>query len=166
MDPYYLTFKSREHGYEPQVILSGRKINDSMANFIAEQIRAEIEEKGIKKCIVSILGITFKEDCPDMRNSKVIDIINDLKKLDIEIQITDPLVSPEEVYNECGLKLTSLSDLKPCDILLMAVAHESFKALDRNHIKNFIVDNGSIYDLKNLYKKGTFENLGIGHWKL
>ena len=166
VDPYYLTFKSREHGYEPQVILSGRKINDSMAHFIAEQIQVEVEEKGIKKCIVSIFGITFKEDCPDMRNSKVIDIINDLKKLDIEIQITDPLVASEEVYNACGLKLTSLSDLKPCNILLMAVAHKTFKALDRNHIKDFIIDNGSIYDLKNLYKKGTFKNSGIRHWKL
>mgnify|MGYP001194675183 FL=1 len=166
VDPYYLTFKSREHGYEPQVILSGRKINDSMAHFIAEQIRTEVEEKGIKNFIVSILGITFKEDCPDMRNSKVIDIINDLKKLDIEIQITDPLVSSEEVYDACGLNLTSLPDLKPCNILLMAVAHETFKAFDRNHIKDLIIENGSIYDLKNLYKKGTFEDSGIKHWKL
>ena len=166
VDPYYLTFKSREHGYEPQVILSGRKINDSMAHFIAEQIEAEVEEKGIKNCIVSIFGITFKEDCPDMRNSKVIDIINDLNKLDIEIQITDPLVASEEVYNACGLKLTSLSDLKPCNILLMAVPHKTFKALDRNQIKDFIIDNGSIYDLKNLYKKSTFKNSGLKHWKL
>ncbi len=166
VDPYYLTHKARQHGYEPQVILSGRRINDSMSHFISEQIKTEIEVKGIKKCMVSILGITFKEDCPDMRNSKVIDIINDLKKLDIEIQISDPLVSSEEVYDACGLELTSISDLKPCNILLMAVSHEAFKALDKNHIKGFVIEDGTIYDLKNSYKKGTFDDSGIGHWKL
>lgn len=166
VDPYYLTFKSRKHGYEPQVILSGRKINDSMSHYISKQIQIEIEDKNIKKCIISILGITFKEDCPDMRNSKVIDIVNDLKKLSVEIQIADPLVSSKEVVGACGLKLTPLLDLKPCNILLMAVAHNEFKALDTNHINDLIIENGIIYDLKNLYKKGTFNNSSIRHWKL
>lgn len=166
VDPYYLTFKSRKHGYEPQVILSGRKINDSMSHYISKQIQIEIEDKNIKKCIISILGITFKEDCPDMRNSKVIDIVNDLKKLSVEIQIADPLVSSKEVVGACGLKLTPLLDLKPCNILLMAVAHNEFKALDTNHINDLIIENGIIYDLKNFYKKGTFNNSSIRHWKL
>jgi UDP-N-acetyl-D-galactosamine dehydrogenase len=137
-----------------------------MSHYISKQIQIEIEDKNIKKCIISILGITFKEDCPDMRNSKVIDIVNDLKKLSVEIQIADPLVSSKEVVGACGLKLTPLLDLKPCNILLMAVAHNEFKALDTNHINDLIIENGIIYDLKNLYKKGTFNNSSIRHWKL
>ena len=166
VDPYYLTYKSREHGYEPQVILSGRNINDSMSHFIADQIKQEIEKKDIKNCIVSVLGLTFKEDCPDMRNSKVIDIINDLSKLDIEIQITDPLASFEEAHEACNLELTPLLNLKPCNILLMAVAHNDFKALNKNKINDLVLSNGTIFDLKNMYKKGTFNDLGLNHWKL
>jgi UDP-N-acetyl-D-galactosamine dehydrogenase len=166
VDPYYLTFKSRQHGYEPQVILSGRKINDSMAYFVADEIKKEIKEKDIKNCIVSILGVAFKEDCPDMRNSKVIDIINDLNKLDIEIQVSDPLVLSKEVYEECEIELTPFSDLKPSNILLIAVAHQEYKILNKEDIKGFVIENGSIYDLKNIYNKGTFDDLNIKHWKL
>ena len=126
VDPYYLTYKSRIHGYEPQVILSGRKINDHMPHYISEQIFNEIEKISNNECLVTILGVTFKEDCPDIRNSKVLDIIDNLKTAKIGIQISDPLVSPNEVKESTGIELTKLKDLKPSNILVFAVLTRNF----------------------------------------
>lgn len=166
VDPYYLTYKSRVHGYEPQVILSGRKINDEMANYISNQILSEIKDVPIKDCLVTIMGITFKEDCPDMRNSKVLDIINNLKTSKVKIQITDPIVSPDEVIEATEIELTDMNNLKPSNILLLAVAHKEFKVLNKKDIKKLLKEDGCIYDLKNVYKKDYFNEDKIGHWKL
>ena len=135
VDPYYLTYKSRIHGYEPQVILSGRKINDHMAHYISEQILTDTQEISSNECVVTILGITFKEDCPDIRNSKVIDIIDNLKAAKICIQISDPIVSPNEVQESTGIELTKIENLKPSNILVLAVAHAQFKDLEKSAIK-------------------------------
>ena len=153
VDPYYLTYKSRLHGYEPQVILAGRKINDHMAHYISNEIIEEINGLPIKEPSATILGVTFKEDCPDMRNSKVLDIIDNLKAAKINIQISDPIVSPEEVVESTGIELTKIENLKPSNILVLAVAHNQFKELDRYDIKKLLKDGGSIYDLKNVFKK-------------
>tara|TARA_X000001036_G_scaffold428722_1_gene458905 strand:- start:5474 stop:6757 length:1284 start_codon:yes stop_codon:yes gene_type:complete len=166
VDPYYLTYKSRVHGYEPQVILSGRKINDEMANYISNQILSEIKDVPIKDCLVTIMGITFKEDCPDMRNSKVLDIINNLKTSKVKIQITDPIVSPDEVIEATEIELTDMNNLKPSNIILLAVAHKEFKVLNKKDIKKLLKEDGCIYDLKNVYKKDYFNEDKIGHWKL
>tara|TARA_B100001248_G_scaffold261834_2_gene254541 strand:- start:3525 stop:4808 length:1284 start_codon:yes stop_codon:yes gene_type:complete len=166
VDPYYLTYKSRIHGYEPQVILSGRKINDHMAHYISEQILTETQEISSNECVVTILGITFKEDCPDIRNSKVIDIIDNLKAAKICIQISDPIVSPHEVQESTGIELTKIENLKPSNILVLAVAHAQFKDLEKSAIKKLIKDGGTIYDLKNIYKKEYFIEDKIRHWKL
>ena len=166
VDPYYLTYKSRIHGYEPQVILSGRKINDHMAHYISEQILTETQEISSNECVVTILGITFKEDCPDIRNSKVIDIIDNLKAAKIGIQISDPIVSPHEVQESTGIELTKIENLKPSNILVLAVAHAQFKDLEKSTIKKLIKDGGTIYDLKNIYKKEYFIEDNIRHWKL
>ncbi len=166
VDPYYLTYKSRIHGYEPQVILSGRKINDHMAHYISEQILTETQEISSNECMVTILGITFKEDCPDIRNSKVIDIIENLKAAKICIQISDPIVSPHEVQESTGIELTKIENLKPSNILVLAVAHAQFKDLEKSAIKKLIKDGGTIYDLKNIYKKEYFIEDNIRHWKL
>tara|TARA_B100001142_G_scaffold330399_1_gene399287 strand:- start:14761 stop:16044 length:1284 start_codon:yes stop_codon:yes gene_type:complete len=166
VDPYYLTYKSRVHGYEPQVILSGRKINDEMANYISNQILSEIKDVPIKDCLVTIMGITFKEDCPDMRNSKVLDIINNLKTSKVKIQITDPIVSPDEVIEATEIELTEMNNLKPSNIILLAVAHKEFKVLNKKDIKKLLKEDGCIYDLKNVYKKDYFNEDKIGHWKL
>ena len=166
VDPYYLTYKSRLHGYEPQVILSGRKINDHMAHYISDQIVQEIEEISSNECIVTIMGITFKEDCPDIRNSKVLDIIENLKAAKISIQISDPIVSPEEVQESSGIELTKIENLKPSNILLLAVAHSQFKNLSKSAIKKLIKEGGIIYDLKNIFKKDYFIEDDISHWKL
>ena len=166
VDPYYLTYKSRLHGYEPQVILSGRKINDHMAHYISDQIVQEIEEISSNECMVTIMGITFKEDCPDIRNSKVLDIIENLKAAKISIQISDPIVSPEEVQESFGIELTKIENLKPSNILLLAVAHSQFKNLSKSAIKKLIKEGGIIYDLKNIFKKDYFIEDDISHWKL
>jgi len=166
VDPYYLTYKSRIHGYEPQVILSGRKINDHMAHYISEQILTDTQEISSNECVVTILGITFKEDCPDIRNSKVIDIIDNLKAAKICIQISDPIVSPNEVQESTGIELTKIENLKPSNILVLAVAHAQFKDLEKSAIKKLIKDGGTIYDLKNIYKKEYFIEDNIRHWKL
>ena len=166
VDPYYLTYKSRIHGYEPQVILSGRKINDYMAHYISEQILTDTQEISSNECVVTILGITFKENCPDIRNSKVIDIIDNLKAAKICIQISDPIVSPHEVQESTGIELKKIENLKPSNILVLAVAHAQFKDLEKSAIKKLIKDGGTIYDLKNIYKKEYFIEDNIRHWKL
>ena len=166
VDPYYLTYKSRLHGYEPQVILSGRKINDHMAHYISDQIVQDIEEISSNECTVTIMGITFKEDCPDMRNSKILDIIDNLKAAKISIQISDPIVSPEEVQESTGIELTKIENLEPSNILLLAVAHSQFKKLSKSTIKKLIKEGGAIYDLKNIFKKDYFIADDIRHWKL
>ena len=166
VDPYYLTYKSRLHGYEPQVILSGRKINDYMAHYISEQIIHEIQEIPGNEIIVTIMGITFKENCPDMRNSKILEIIDNLKASKITIQINDPIVSPEEVKESTGIKITKLDDLKPASILVLAVPHNDFKNFDKNIIKKLVKPGGIIFDLKNIYKKDYFADDNIRHWKL
>ena len=166
VDPYYLTYKSRLHGYEPQVILSGRKINDYMAHYISEQIIHEIQEIPGNEIIVTIMGITFKENCPDMRNSKILEIIDNLKASKITIQINDPIVSPEEVEESTGIKITKLDDLKPASILVLAVPHNDFKNFDKNIIKKLVKPGGIIFDLKNIYKKDYFADDNIRHWKL
>ena len=166
VDPYYLTYKSRLHGYEPQVILSGRKINDHMAHYISDQIVQDIEEISSNECTVTIMGITFKEDCPDMRNSKILDIIDNLKAAKISIQISDPIVSPEEVQESTGIELTKIENSEPSNILLLAVAHSQFKKLSKSTIKKLIKEGGAIYDLKNIFKKDYFIADDIRHWKL
>ena len=108
------------------------------------------------ECLVTILGVTFKEDCPDIRNSKVLDIIDNLKTAKIGIQISDPLVSPNEVKESTGIELTKLKDLKPSNILVFAVAHSEFLELEKNDIKKLIKEDGIIYDLKNLFNKEYF----------
>ena len=166
VDPYYLTYKSRLHGYEPQVILSGRKINDHMAHYISKQIVNEAQEIPSNECMVTIMGVTFKEDCPDMRNSKVLDIIDNLKAAKISIQISDPIVLPDEVKESTGIKLTKINNLKESNILVLAVAHKEFKSIEKSAIKKLIKSGGTIYDLKNTYKKDYFIDDDIRHWKL
>ena len=137
-----------------------------MAHYISNEIIEEINGLPIKEPSATILGVTFKEDCPDMRNSKVLDIIDNLKAAKINIQISDPIVSPEEVVESTGIELTKIENLKPSNILVLAVAHNQFKELDRYAIKKLLKDGGSIYDLKNVFKKDYFIKEEIKHWKL
>mgnify|MGYP001972626982 CR=1 FL=1 len=151
VDPYYLAHKAKMVGYEPQVILSGRRVNDSMGIHVANTYIKLLVSKNIpvKNSKALILGITFKEDCPDIRNTKVIDVINELKEFQIEVDVFDPNANHEEVEKELGIKL--LPDLKETDQyngIILAVAHKEFMSLDLKSSKNQV-----IYDLKGIYPK-------------
>ncbi len=148
VDPYYLTHKAEEFGYHSQVILSGRMINDAMGAFVANKVVKLLIKKGIpvNGSKVLVLGMTFKEDCPDIRNSKVIDIINELKEFGIEVNVYDPMADSHEVKEEYGVDLIS-SVGSNYDAIVLAVSHKEFKSLDLTKIKK---ENGVIYDVKAL----------------
>lgn len=143
VDPYYLTHKAEQLGYHSQVILSGRRINDGMGKYIAEStvknlIKANKQVKGAK---VAIFGITFKEDCPDVRNSKVIDIIDELKEYGLQVIVTDPIANFEEVKKEYGVELTNIDELNNIDAIIFAVGHKEYLDLSLEDIKEFYSSN-------------------------
>lgn len=149
VDPYYLTHKAEEIGYHPEVILSGRRINDNMGNFIAGQIVKLMIHKGhkVKDSRVLVLGATFKENCPDIRNSRVVDVVRELEDFGCEVDVSDPWADSDEVVAEYGFPLVGSSALAPgsYDAVVLAVAHDKFKDLD---VSSFIGSDGIIYDVK------------------
>jgi UDP-N-acetyl-D-galactosamine dehydrogenase len=156
VDPYYLTSKAESLGYYPEVIHSGRRINDNMGAFIANKVVKLMIQKNhtIKGARILVLGITFKENCPDLRNSKVIDVINELKEFGLEVNIFDPHAEIEEVYQEYKIKLTSDLKNKKYDSIIHAVAHKEFQSID---LSNLLVSNGVIYDVKSVLPKNIID---------
>ena len=150
VDPYYLANKSIELGYYPEIILAGRKVNDSMGNFIASEVIRLMINKDIeiKNSKILILGFTFKENCPDIRNSKVIDVITSLEDYDVNLTVYDPWANSEEVFSEYGQVLTEKLKNKNYDAIILAVAHDCFKNLEINSLKK---QNSIVYDVKNLF---------------
>lgn len=150
IDPYYLTYKAEEMGYRSQIILAGRVINDDMGKYVAENtVKKMIKaNKRIKGSKVAILGITFKENCPDIRNTKVVDIIRELKEYGISITVVDPIADEEDLKNEYGISLSALEDAKGTDAVIVAVPHNIFKRL-------------SLEDIKTLYREADIENMDI-----
>jgi UDP-N-acetyl-D-glucosamine/UDP-N-acetyl-D-galactosamine dehydrogenase len=151
VDPYYLTHKAESLGYIPQVILAGRRINDGMGRYVATQLIKMM----IKKCHritdtkILVLGITFKENCPDIRNSRVVDVISQLKDFDCKVEIFDPVADPGEVRHEYGIDIISRQDqLTSYEGIMVAVAHDEFKSLDLDKLK---AKNCVVYDVKNIY---------------
>lgn len=141
VDPYYLTYKAEELGYHSQIILSGRRINDGMGKYVAEQtVKKMIQaNKQVKDSKVAIFGLTFKENCPDCRNTKVIDIIHELEEYGVEVIVVDPIANEQEVYQEYGIHLHSQEEVDSVDAVIFAVAHDEFTSI-------------SIEDLKELYR--------------
>ena len=159
VDPYYLAFKSKELGYNPKVILSGREINDLMPSFIVEEILALFLKKrdSIKKCSVLILGATFKEDCPDYRNSKVIEVYNRLKKIGFKVDVFDPWIDNSKFKEENDfMTLEKLDKSFKYDIIILAVGHNEFRKIDP---KKFLIENGLVFDIKGFYKERDFHYL-------
>jgi UDP-N-acetyl-D-glucosamine/UDP-N-acetyl-D-galactosamine dehydrogenase len=152
VDPYYLTYKAESLGYHPDVILAGRRINDNMGAHIASTIIKLIAKNKLPvyNCDVLILGITFKENCPDIRNSKVVDVIHELKNYGTQVDIYDPQADAEEVAHEYGLSLTQTLS-KKYNVIVLAVGHDAFKTLDWGSIRH---DNTVIYDVKGFLEKG------------
>jgi len=128
VDPYYLTFRAEKAGYHPEIILAGRRINDRMGERVARECMRALLQRGAKKPVVTILGMTFKENVPDIRNSKVIDIVRELGRVDVAVQVHDPLAESNDVRDEYGIALTSLDALKPADAVILAVAHGNYLA--------------------------------------
>jgi UDP-N-acetyl-D-galactosamine dehydrogenase len=128
VDPYYLTFRAEKAGYHPEVILAGRRINDSMGERVARECSRALLQNGRANPIVTILGMTFKENVPDIRNSKVIDIVRELERSGVSVQVTDPIASADEIAHEYGIKLVPLDSLKRADAVILAVAHKDYLA--------------------------------------
>ena len=126
VDPYYLTYRAEKAGYHPEIILAGRRINDSMGERVARECMRALLQNGRANPTVTILGMTFKENVPDIRNSKVIDIARELERVGVGVQVADPIASIEETAREYGLKLTPLESLRPADAVILAVAHRDY----------------------------------------
>ena len=168
VDPYYLTHKAEMLGYNPQVILAGRRINDGMGKFIAEQTIKHMIATGsyIKGAKVNMLGLTFKENCGDLRNSKVIDIINELKSYGVDVFVTDPRANSQEAMQEYGISLLSWSDLPRADAIVAAVAHEEFAALGMEDFGRKLVRGGVFIDVKAVFDRRAIEGAGYKLWRL
>jgi len=128
VDPYYLTFPAEKAGYHPEIILAGRRINDGMGEWIADECVRTLLQQGRANPTVTILGVTFKENVTDIRNSKVIDIVRELRDVGVGVQITDPLASSDETNKKYGIKLTPIEYLRPADAVILAVAHKDYVA--------------------------------------
>ncbi|QIW09651.1 nucleotide sugar dehydrogenase [Francisella sp. LA112445] len=169
VDPYYLTYKAAELGYHSQVILSGRRINDGMGKFVIENLVKKIISADIpvKKAKVAIFGFTFKEDCPDTRNTRVIDMVDELNEYGITPYIIDPVADKEEAKHEYGLEFDNLKDVSNLDAIIVAVRHEEFKSLSKQELDKLYAKNTKkiIFDIKGSLNRLEFEEDYI-YWRL
>jgi len=165
VDPYYLTHKAELAGYHPEVILAGRRINDGMGSHVARKTVQQMIHAGrnIKGARVNVLGLTFKENVPDIRNSKVIDIIRELHEFGVETFVHDPLAAPEDALHEYGLKLADWDSLPAGDALILAVAHQEFLQLE---IRSKVVRGGCVIDIKSVLDAQALRRDGLSVWRL
>jgi UDP-N-acetyl-D-galactosamine dehydrogenase len=157
VDPYYLTYKAKKIGYSPKIILSGRKINDKMAAYVASQFVKLIKQKNkaIKKNRILVMGLTFKENCLDLRNSGAVKICSELKKYNCNINIYDPIANKDEIKKIFNIKPVTKLNQKFYDGILILVAHDKFKKMGIRYISSFGKKNCFIYDLKHIFKKNN-----------
>ncbi len=169
VDPYYLTYKAQELGYHPEIILAGRRINSNMGKYIASTCVKKLIETdcNVKKARVGILGFTFKEDVPDIRNTRIIDIILELQEFGINTLVHDPVANAKEAENEYNIKLLPLSELNNLDALILAVPHKSFNNLGIEEIKKLFGHNRvNLIDIKSVWNKKTMQDAGFNLWRL
>jgi UDP-N-acetyl-D-galactosamine dehydrogenase len=168
VDPYYLTHRAEKTGYIPQVILAGRRINDGMGKFIAQRAVKEIIRAGhhVLGSVVTVLGLTFKEDCPDLRNSKVVDILNELRDYGLELQVCDPLADPQEALRAYGVTLTKMEDLLPAVAVVAAVAHRTYRDWSAEKLASLMGKNPVLIDVKGVYDSREMTAAGIKVWCL
>ena len=159
VDPYYLTHKAQQIGYNPEVILAGRRINDGMGPYVAEQVIKLMTRKRIHAvdANILILGLTFKENCPDLRNTRVIDIVTELKTYHIQADVYDPWVDKQEAQHEYGITPIDAPKAGHYDAIILAVAHDQFKAMGEAGIRKLIKQNAVIYDVKNVLPKNLID---------
>ncbi|MEG1311477.1 MAG: nucleotide sugar dehydrogenase [Romboutsia sp.] len=169
VDPYYFIYKAQELGYHSQIILAGRKINDGMAKYVAENtIKSLIKaEKQIKGAKVAVMGLTFKENCPDTRNTKVIDIIEELREYGIEVLVYDPVADAQEAFEHYDLSLNSIDELNNVDAVICAVAHDELKSISLDNIESMFSEGLKVLiDIKGLYNKEDAQDRGLIYWRL
>jgi UDP-N-acetyl-D-galactosamine dehydrogenase len=168
VDPYYLTYKADMLGYHPQVILAGRRINDGMGKYIAEQTIKNMIAAGsyIKGARVNVLGLTFKEDCADLRNSKVGDVINELKTYGVEVFVHDPFADPEEAQHQYGVRLFSWEEMPRADAIVAAVSHRSLVSIGIDDLQRKLIKGGCFIDVKSCYNANALTEAGIRVWRL
>lgn len=172
VDPYYFTYRAEQLGYHSQIILSGRQVNDGMGAFVTDAAVKEMIRAGQapSKSKVVIMGITFKENCPDIRNSKVEDIINRLKEYDITPVVIDPWADADEVMREYGVELAEMGEISDADCVIIAVAHNEFKAMPLSEIDKIFKDtenkNKVLVDVKSMIDKKSAQDAGYRYWRL
>ncbi len=164
VDPYYFIYKAEQLGYHSQIILSGRRINEQMGKFIANKTIKKMIQSNIpiKNSKILIMGLTFKENCPDLRNSKVIDVIQELREYGIEVIVTDPLADKKEAINEYGIELIEFEKVSNVQAIIVAVAHKEYQTIELNYFKKFYqesIDKPVLIDVKGIYDKKCAEEL-------
>lgn len=167
VDPYYLTYKAEQVGYHPQVILAGRRINDGMGQFIATTLVKQmiLNGKSVQGSKVAVLGLSFKENVPDLRNSKVIDVISELKEYGIHVEVSDPIVSDQEAERIYGIQLVPFDSLQEADAIVLAVPHTDFQKLGWSGLVSKLTHNGILIDVKGLLPKNECPS-DVYYWRL
>ena len=169
VDPYYLTYKAEQVGYIPQIILAGRRINDNMARYAARNTIKLMLQAGmdVPRCRIGVLGITFKENCPDIRNSKVVDLVRELQAWGAQVVVTDPWASAEEVQHEYGLTLSAIDEDNPVDALVVAVGHAEYRILSPSILRRYCRHATPVLtDVKSLYDRHDAANAGFAVFRL
>ena len=169
VDPYYLTYKAEMLGYHSQIILSGRRINDDMGKYVAESCVKNLikADKTVKDAKVAILGFTFKENCPDTRNTKIIDIVNELKEYGINPAITDPVADVDEAKRLYNVEFVGMDEIRDMDAVILAVAHKEFESFQIKDIDGFFgAGKKVLLDIKGVLDRDSYENAGYSYWRL
>jgi UDP-N-acetyl-D-galactosamine dehydrogenase len=169
VDPYYLTYKAEMLGYHSQIILAGRRINDDMGKYVAENTVKSLiaSEKAVRNAKVAVLGFTFKENCPDTRNTKVIDICKELREYGIEPVISDPVADSDEAKRLYSIEFSGLDSIKGMDAVILAVAHDCFKSLKMNDIDSLFGKGKKVLvDVKGIFDRSSYESAGYTYWRL
>ncbi|PIC83076.1 nucleotide sugar dehydrogenase [Sporosarcina sp. P1] len=170
VDPYYLTYKAEQMGYHSQIILSGRKINDNMGKYVAENIVKKMikANKQINGAKVAVFGITFKENCPDVRNTKVVDVIKELQEYGIEVKVVDPVADEEDLNAMYDIKLSQSEEVKDMDAVIFAVTHEEFKSISLEDVKYMCKEPVELVlaDLKGIFDREQAKTSGFNYWGL
>ena len=168
VDPHYLTYRAEQVGYHPEVILAGRRINDGMGRYVAQETVKLMIQRGsqVKGALVNVLGLAFKENCPDLRNSRVIDLIDELKTYGARVVVHDPVVDPGEARKEYGLELARWDDVRPADALVLAVAHNELIKRPTGDFVAKVVRAGCVIDVKSRLDAAAIQAAGLGIWRL
>ncbi|MCL4104098.1 UNVERIFIED_CONTAM: hypothetical protein GTU68_034960 [Idotea baltica] len=168
VDPYYLTYKAQSVGYHPQVVLAGRETNDGMGKFIVEQTVKQLVKRGlpVSGAKVNILGLTFKEDCPDLRNSRVIDIIEELAEYCCDVSVHEPMASSADAEREYNVSLTEWADLPPAHAVILAVPHQQYLSMNEMDLLASLEPGGVVIDVKSVLDRAVVSEAGLHLWRL